>query len=107
MNEQDLKQLFETHKTEVSDQGFSKRLIRQLPERKSLLPQLIMVVFIVIGLALTFAIQGFTPWFEQISSLIASISRLQAPSPSAVIAYLGLLSVTGIIAYALAQADAG
>jgi len=70
-----------------------------------MLPQIVMTTFIAIGLALTFAIQGVAPLLEQINSLITSVSQLQAPPPSAVIAYLGALGLTGIIGFAVAQAD--
>jgi len=106
MNEQDLRKIFETHKAEIPDKGFSERIIRQLPERKSILPQIVMIVFIMLGILLMLAIQGITPFFYQINSLITSISRMQAPSPSAVIAYIGFLSVVGIIGYAVVKADA-
>ena len=107
MNDTDFKKIFIDHRVDVSDGGFSERVIRQLPERKSMLPQMVMAVFIMIGLALMFAIQGVTPMIEQISSLTASISHLQAPSPGAVIAYLGVLTLTGIIGYSVTQVDAG
>ena len=106
MNEQDLKKIFVTHKVEVPDEGFSERVVRQLPERKSLLPQIIMAVFIMIGIALMFAVLGVAPLLEQVNSLITSISLLQAPSLSSVITYIGLLSLTGIIGYAVVWVDA-
>ena len=104
---QDLKKIFETHRVDVPDEGFSERIIRQLPERKSMLPQMVIVLFSMTGLALTFGIQGVTPLIEQINSLIYSISNLQVPSPSSVIAYIGTLGLVGFIGYAVAQADAG
>ena len=104
---QDLRKAFETHRVDVPDEGFSERVIRQLPERKSMLPQIVMVVFTMAGLALTFAIQGVMPLIEQINSLIYSISNLQAPSPGSVIAYIGTLGLVGFIGYAVAQADTG
>ena len=107
MNDQELKKIFASHKIDIPDEGFSERIIRQLPERKSILPQMIMVIFIMIGLALVFTILGVTPLLEQINSLIASISHLQVPSPGSVFTYIGLFSLTGIIAYAVTQADAG
>jgi len=103
----DLKKIFTAHRADVPNEGFSERVMRQLPERKSVLPQMIMVVFIMIGLGLTFLIQGVTPLLEQINSLITSISLLQAPSPIAVITYLSTLGLTGIIGYSVIQADAG
>jgi len=107
MNDHDFKKIFAAHRANVPDEGFSGRVIRQLPKRKTVLPQVVMAVFIMIGLALTFAIQGVAPLFEQINSLITSISQLQAPSPIAVITYLGALGLIGIIGYSVAQADAG
>ena len=105
MNDQDFKKIFSAHRVDIPDDGFSERVIRQLPERKSLLPQTVMVVFVMIGLALTFAIQGVTPMLEQINSLITSISHLQIPSPGSIITYIGALALTGIIGYSVAQAD--
>jgi len=102
-----IRKVFESHRVDISDDGFSERVIRQLPERKSMLPQIVMVVFIILGLALTFAIQGVTPLLNQINSLITSISHLQAPSPAAVITYIGVVGLVGIIGYAVAQADTG
>jgi len=107
MNEQDLKKIFAEHKTDIPDKGFSERIIKQLPERRSILPQIVMVVFILIGLALMFALNGVAPLLDPIAGLITSVSRLQAPSPSSIVIYLGFLSVVGIIGYAIAQADNG
>ena len=107
MEDKDFKKLFTAHKLDIPDKGFSERVIRRLPERKSILPQIVMVVFIMIGLALTLVIQGITHLIEQINSLFISISRLQAPSPSSVIIYLVTLTIIGIIGYSITQADAG
>jgi len=107
MNDQDLKKIFVAHKVDISDDGFSERIIRQLPERRSILPQMVMVVFIMIGLVIIFVVQGVAPILEQINSLVSSICQLQAPSPIAVLTYLGILGSTGIIGYSIAQADAG
>ena len=105
MNDLDLKKIFITHKVDIPDDGFSECVIRKLPERQSMLPQAVMVVFVMIGLSLTFAIQGVSPLLEQINSLITSISQLQAPSPSAVITYLGVLGMIGIIGYSVAWTE--
>jgi len=61
MNDTDLRKIVIAHKFDIPDEGFSERIVRQLPERKSMLPQLVMAVFIMIGLALTFTILGVTP----------------------------------------------
>jgi len=107
MNEQDLRKIFVTQRVDIPDEGFTERVIRQLPERKSMLPQMVMVVFTMAGLWLTFAIQGVAPILEQINSLITSVSHLQIPSPGAIITYLGALGLTAIIGFSAAQADAG
>ncbi len=105
--DQDLKKIFTAHRVDVADDGFTERVIRQLPERKSILPQIVMVVFVVIGLTLTLAIQGVTPLLDQINSLMNSISHMQVPSVSSVVTYVGALALLGIIGYSVAQADAG
>ena len=107
MNEQDFKKIFENHRVDIPDEGFSERVIRRLPERKNILPQIVMVFFIMLGLGLTAAIQGVVSILEQISSLITSITHLQAPSPTALITCFGALGLVGIIGFAMAQVDAG
>ena len=106
MNDQDFKKIFAAHKADISDNGFSKRLINQLPERKNILPQIVMVAFVMIGLVLAFILQGFTPILDQINNLINSISRMQMPSLVSITAYLGVLALLGIIAYSITQTDA-
>jgi len=106
MNDKELKKVFVAHRVDIPDDGFSERVIRQLPERKSMLPQMVMVVFTMVGLALTFTIQGVTSILEQINSLITSVSHLQIPSPGAIITYICALALTGIIGFSVAQADA-
>ena len=106
MNDQDFSEIFTVHKVEFPDEGFSERVIRRLPERKSMLPQMIMTVSVMTGLVLTFAIQGIT-MLKQINSLVISISKLQIPSASSIIVYIGALVMIGVIGYSVAQADAG
>ena len=107
MNEQDLKKIFEARKVELPDGGFSERVIRQLPERKSMLPRTVMAVFIMLGLALTFAIQGFASSLEQINSFAFSISQLQIPSPISIVTYTSMLVIVVMIGFAVAHTDAG
>ena len=104
--DQDFKKIFTAHRVDIPDEGFSERVIRQLPQRKSILPQVVMAVFVMLGVAFTFAIQGVTPLLEQINSLITSISQLQAPSPSSMIAYICVLTMIGTIGFSVARADA-
>jgi len=105
MNEQDLKKIFAAHKVDISDEGFSERLIGLLPERKSMLPQIIIVVFLVIGLVLVFAVLGFVPVLEQIHDMVVSISRNQMPSLISIITYISVLAITGTIGYSAVQAN--
>jgi len=103
MTDQDFKKLFTAHQIDIPDEGFSDRIARNLPGRKSLLPQLIMGSLIVTGLVFVFAIQGFSPVFDQIYSLVTAINRSQMPSISAVVTYLSILAYTGIISYSVVQ----
>jgi len=107
MDDKHFKTIVTAHKMDIADEGFSERVIRQLPERRNMLPRIVMMTFILIGIAFIFAVQGITPLLEQIGSLIASISRLQAPSTGAIVTYIGVLSIIGAIGYGVAQADAG
>ena len=106
MNDKEFKKLFVAHRADIPDEGFTERIIRQLPDRKSVLPQVVMVVAVVLGLTFTFAIQGITPILEQINSLLTSVSHLQIPSAGAIITYIGTLGLTAIIGFSVAQADA-
>ena len=107
INEQDFSKTFTANKLEFSDEGFSKRVVSHLPQRKSILPQIVMVAFVALGLVLMFALQAFSLILEQISSLVASISQLQIPSINAIITYLGVLGSIGLIGYAVVHSDAG
>ena len=106
MNDQYFKEIFTKHKIDIPNKGFSERVVRQLPERKSLLPKFIMLASITIGLVMFFSIIEITPLVEQINDLITSINNLQIPSLSSVFTYLGLLTIIGIICYSLLYADA-
>jgi len=107
MNDQDFRKIFTDHKVDIPDEDFSERVIRQLPERKSKLPQIVMIFFITVGLVFTFAIQGVIPFFEQINSLITSIGRLQAPSIYSIITYINLLIIAGVIGYSIVHVGEG
>ena len=107
MNDKDFKKIFIEHKVDIPDDGFSEHIARMLPKRKSILPQTVMIIFILIGLAITFAIHGVTLLFNQINDLFMSVSQMQMPSLSSVVTYIGALALLGIIGYSVAQADAG
>jgi len=104
MTEKDMYRFFASRKEEIPDDGFSQRVIENLPRRDSALPQIIVLIFLAAGLACTVAIQGVMPFFEQFQALMLSIVRLEIPSVSSIAAYLiGLLSL-GSVGYALNQA---
>ena len=106
MNNKEFNDLFKSHKIEIPDDGFSEHVIHRLPERRSILPQIIMSGFILMGLVLTFAMPGFTTLvLEQIHSLITSIHHSQMPSASAIAVYLGMLGLLGTIGYSVARVD--
>jgi len=104
MNDKDLNKLFKSHKTDIPDEGFSERVVRHLPKRRSILPEIIMPVFIMIGLILTFLVPGFTALvLEQINSLITSINHSQMPSIGSIAVYFTLLALLSTIGYSVAR----
>ncbi|MDR0437762.1 MAG: DUF5056 domain-containing protein [Bacteroidales bacterium] len=106
MNEQSLKKLFTSYKVDIRDDGFSERVIHRLPERRSILSQIIMSGFIMLGLILMFIMPGFAALvLEQISSLITSINHSQMPSASSIAVYFGMLALLGTIGYSVARVD--
>jgi len=88
MNDKDLKKLFTSHKVEISDEGFSERVVQRLPQRTNILSQVIMITFIFIGFVLVFVLQGFAPLFEQISQLVGSIQHMEISSIAAIVGSL-------------------
>ena len=107
MNEKALRKIFAEHKTDIPDKGWSEHVVKHLPPRKSVMPQIVMIVSVLIGLTLMFAIQDVTTIIEQIDSLTTSISLLQMPSPTALLTYLGVLLLTGVIGFGVARAGEG
>ena len=107
MTEQKIRTIFKAHKADVPDKGFSERVVRKLSERKSLMPQTVIIVFTMTGVVITLAILGINPLFEQMESLITSIRLLQAPSLASIFSYLGILVSIGFIGFAVDQAGEG
>ena len=105
MKEQDLRKIFEKNKTEIPDDGFSERVFGQLPERGSLLPQIVMAVSIITGIVFIIITQDFTFLIEQFFGLIISIIHLKTPSTTSVVTYLGFLAMVGIIGFTALLAD--
>ena len=107
MKEQDFTKPFEAYKHEFPDNGFSERVIRHLPERKSIFPQIVMAVFVLIGIIIMFSIQSFSPILEQVNNLISAMNQFQIPQASAIITYFSVLGLIGLIGYSVVQADVG
>jgi len=105
MDEKEIREVFASKKINFPDDGFTEQLTKRLPERNGALPQIIMIVFITAGFALTLTIQGVTTLIEQLASLVLSISQLSIPSPSAILAYTIVLVLTGMTGFALTLTD--
>jgi hypothetical protein len=105
INDTELKKIFEAHKVVIQDDGFSERIINQLSVRKSILPQIVMITFILIGMALIFVIQDFTPVLEQIENLVSSIIHTQIPSLTSIFTYISALAMIGFIGFSASQVD--
>ena len=105
INEQELKHFFKENKLEISDNGFSKHVQHHLPARKSVLPQMVMLICIIAGLSTTIFITGFSTIQTQLLSLINAIAHLQIPSVASVMTYLGVLATLSFIGFAIAETD--
>ena len=106
MNEQDFSKIFKAHKKSFSDNDFSEQVIKRLPKRKSMLPQTVMIAFVLLGMIFVFVLQVYVPVMEQLNSLITSVSQLQMPSASAIFTYFVVLGLIGLIGFSVAQAGA-
>jgi hypothetical protein len=104
-SEQELKKIFKAQQTDFADNGFSRGVQRRLPERNSILPQIIMFVCIAIGLTLTLAINGIAPILSQISALLSSIAHLQVPPMAAVLTYLSGFAILILIGYSVVSTE--
>ncbi len=64
MNDVQIKGLFRSQKTEVADNGFSRRIVARLPRRGNMMPQVIVALFSLAGVAAIVAITGVKPLEE-------------------------------------------
>ncbi|GHV10109.1 hypothetical protein FACS1894162_2640 [Bacteroidia bacterium] len=104
-NDKDLKQLFEAHRTEFSDKGFSEEIKHRLPERPSYLPQFLMLISIIAGLTLTVSILGVTTISANIVNFVSAIGHLQLPSAISTITYMGMFATLCLIGFAMSATD--
>jgi hypothetical protein len=100
-SDKNLKQLFEAHRTEFSDNGFSDHLKHHLPERPSVLPQFLMIISIITGLTLTISILGVTTILDNIVNFVLAISHLQLPSAISTFTYVAMFATLGLIGFAV------
>jgi len=100
INEDELKSFFTKNRSEIPDNGFSKRVQQYLPPRKSVLPQIVMLICIATGLSLTLSITGVSAILVQLLSLVDSVALMQIPSLSSVMTYLGILATLSFIGFA-------
>jgi hypothetical protein len=104
--DENLKKLFEAHKQEIVDAGFSENVRKHLPERPSYLPQLLMIISIVAGLSLTVSILGVTAIIANIFNFVLAISNLQLPSASSTFTYVGMFATLCLIGFSISTTDA-
>ncbi|MDR0815557.1 MAG: DUF5056 domain-containing protein [Bacteroidales bacterium] len=104
-SEQEWKKWFESQRADFPDEGFSRNVARRLPQRKSMLPQAVMLLCVFAGFALTFAIQGVMPIIEHLYALVSAVSQLQIPSAASVATYLGGVAILGLTGFAVATTE--
>ncbi|MDR2848773.1 MAG: DUF5056 domain-containing protein [Bacteroidales bacterium] len=104
-SEQKWKGLFEAQRADFPDEGFSQNVANRLPQRKSLLPQAVMLLCVFAGFAISFAITGVTPIVEQLYALVSSIHQLQIPSFASVATWLSGVALLGLTGFAVATAE--
>lgn len=61
MNENKIDELLKSQKKEIADDGFTRRVMTNLPRRNSLMPQIIIALFSLASIAVVVAIIGVRP----------------------------------------------
>ena len=90
-------ELFQSQRREIPDNGFSQRVMKDLPKKNSLLPKIIIPACFILGCILTFIVQSPFLFLEQLNDLGIAISQFRIPSASSVITYfIGLLIFVSI-----------
>ena len=100
-DDKQLYDLFKANKAEFANNGFSKRVMRRLPKRNSLLPQIIITLCLISGMVLTFWLQGDSSLYKGIQEMIVSLSYAQVPSFTAINDYIIVLLLIGSISFGL------
>ncbi|MDR1454410.1 MAG: DUF5056 domain-containing protein [Tannerella sp.] len=100
LNDKELEHFFKTGKTEIPDNGFSKKVIKRLPEKTGIFPQIIIACFAVAGAVAAVAIQGLPFFTESLEQMIMTVSQAETSPFSALIPYSASLLILGSVGYA-------
>lgn len=105
---------FDTLKVELPDNGFSERIVRMLPERSPVLPQIIVGFCSLVGVALAFLLVGAAELTErmvaltgllnvQMLALTEALSRMEPLAPTTTALCVGGAAIAGLIGVALGR----
>ena len=101
-DDKQLYDLFKSNKTDFADNGFSKRVMRRLPERNSrLLPMLIIFTCLLVGVWLTVYLQGGMFVFDGMQHAITLLEHAQIPPVSSLADCLIALLLIGSVSISL------
>jgi hypothetical protein len=84
--------LFSVCRFDMPDAGFSDAVKRRLPPRRSLVPQMIMVTFMLAGALLCVYAVGLHTIADNLHTFTLSVSRVEIPPMPSVATYLVLLA---------------
>jgi hypothetical protein len=99
-NDKELYDFFKSNKADFQDDGFSKRVMKQLPKRYSILPQMIILFCAFLVTVSVIALQG-APLIEQLNEMAASLNNLQPPSNFVMAIYVFELILFAIAGFAI------
>lgn len=85
---------FKQHKTEIADDGFSKKIIHKLP----LTPKHTWILYVayLLGLVVFFALNPFYALLSQVMDFVTKISFFHAPTTISVFAFLSVCFLFGL-----------
>ncbi len=101
-NDKEIREFFSSHKADFPDNEFSRRVISNLPGSGNVMLPLIVALFSLLGVGLTVGLYGLPLFLNQINDLVVSVSKLEMPSLSSIMAYIMVLwsmAVTGFAVY--------
>jgi hypothetical protein len=104
-NDKDLERLFKECRNEIPDNGFTENLKDRLPQRPSFLPQIVMCICILVGMAFVFMIHSFETIVDNTYKFVLAVSQLQCPPIDLTLTCLGVLFCVCTIAYAMVTTE--